>query len=104
MPTPHLFLRAKQQDQAIQQIIDVYQTYLGRGAGSGEVSMWVGDFQAGWTEANLVGAVVLSGEYQNRVGASNSQFVGALYRGMLGRRLQITFNRNDPLGWAAACS
>jgi uncharacterized protein YkwD len=76
----------------------VYQTYLDRSAGSSEVAMWIGDFKAGWTEADLVSAVVLSGEFQSRVGASNSQFVGALYQDMLGR----TGSTTEIDGWVGA--
>ena len=77
---------------------DVYQTYLRRAAGTNEVGYWTGHFQAGWTKDSLVGAVVSSGEYQSRVGDSNSQFVAALYQDMLGR----TAGSSEISGWASA--
>jgi len=69
---------------------DAYQTYLRRTAGGTEVLAWVNGFQVGWTQNMLVGAVVGSAEYQNRVGSTNSLFVAALYRDMLGRTAATT--------------
>jgi uncharacterized protein YkwD len=62
---------------------NVYQQYLGVAATASEVSAWLPYFQAGHTESNMVDAIVLSPQYQNRVGASNTQFVTALYSNML---------------------
>jgi uncharacterized protein YkwD len=66
-------------------VANAYQTHLGRAAGGGEVSMWIGAFQGGLTQNAFLSLVLSSSEYQGRVGASNEQFVAALYRDVLGR-------------------
>jgi uncharacterized protein YkwD len=62
-----------------------YQGYLGRAASSAEMSMWIGSFQGGWTQDAFLSAVLSGSEYQARVGATNDQFVAALYGDLLGR-------------------
>jgi hypothetical protein len=77
-------------------IQDAFQTYLGRSAGPADIASWTGAFQIGWSRDTFVATVLSSVEYQNRVGASNTQFVTALYRDVLGRTASTT----DVNAWA----
>jgi subtilisin-like proprotein convertase family protein len=75
------------------QVIGLYQTYLGRKPGNGEELGWVNQLLAGATLESVQAGILGSGEYFNRtpgiVGvagpASNTTFVEALYSQLLSR-------------------
>jgi type VI secretion system secreted protein VgrG len=62
-----------------------YQQYLGRPAQGGEEMGWVSLLVQGRSETDVLGGILASGEFAQRSGQSNEQFVRTLYSDLLQR-------------------
>jgi hypothetical protein len=77
-----------------------YQQYLGRPAQGGEEMGWVNLLVQGRSEADVLSGILASGEFAQRSGQSNEQFVRTLYSDLLSR----TASDAEVQGWVGAVS
>lgn len=62
------------------EIDQYYQTFLGRAADPAGKTYWLNAFTQSWgTEKNVIATFVTSNEFSNRLHASNTDFIDALY-------------------------
>jgi cyclophilin family peptidyl-prolyl cis-trans isomerase/protocatechuate 3,4-dioxygenase beta subunit len=62
-----------------------YRTFLGRNADAAGKAYWLQAFSDWATEENVVATFVTSDEYSTRKHPSNNDFIGSLYKDILGR-------------------
>jgi hypothetical protein len=62
-----------------------YQRYLGRTAAQSEIDGWVSDFEAGYSNENVIAGFVGSVEYFQNHGSDATDWLYAAYQDILGR-------------------
>jgi len=62
-----------------------YMAFLNRPADQGGLQTWLGKFSAGWTDEMVDAGILSSQEFFNDSGGTNTGYVTALYRDLLGR-------------------
>jgi type VI secretion system secreted protein VgrG len=77
-----------------------YGQFLGRSAAGGEELGWVNALLAGQSEASVQVAILASGEFAQKSGLTNQQFLRTLYSGLLNRLPTDA----EVQGWANAIS